>query len=153
MEDGFLVRSCSFPFAPRVHVYEAFRSEIAKLATWVKSAGLPESSRVLWCVSRLPSAYKEFAGTYESRYAVDIARHELAALVHLAEELGESAGARVEKLRVRFQTLNERFGLPALPSPTPRARAETKAPREQPGKPLSRRRQRTTGKRISRAIS
>ncbi len=104
---------------------DAFSVEIAKLSTWIKTAGLPEMSRVIWCMNRLPSAYKEFTATYESRYAADIARHEQAALLHLADELGATGSDRVEKLRGRFETLNERFGLPALPAPAPARPAAT----------------------------
>ncbi len=95
-------------------MYDAFQAEVARLVSWVKKAQLVEERQVLWCLARLPDAYKELSRTYESRYAEDIARHQQAALTRMGEEIGPSAGILADKMRGKFLTLNERFGLPAL---------------------------------------
>jgi hypothetical protein len=98
-------------------MHDEFNTEIAKLVTWMNTVGVPESGGAVWCLSRLPVAFRELELTYENRYAAEIITHEQAALIRLTEELGSAAADRVLELRGRFTTLNERFGLPALPSP------------------------------------
>jgi hypothetical protein len=103
-------------------VYEAFLAEITRLGVWVKAANLAEERQVLWCLARLPDAFRELSRTYESRYADDIARYQQAALSRLTEGIGPAAGLLADKLRGKIQSLNERYGLPRLPDPPPAAR-------------------------------
>ncbi len=98
-------------------MYKAFQTGIVRLSAWIKTAKSADERQVLWCLARLPDAYREFTRTYESRYAEDIARHQQAALTRLAGETGSAGGLLADKLRRKLQSLNERFGLPALAMP------------------------------------
>jgi hypothetical protein len=98
-------------------MYDEFKVEIANLLAWMKRSGVSETSSSLWCITRLPVAYREFERTYESRYAADIATHQHGALARFAKELGSNGKSELEELRNRLEALNERFRLPALGLP------------------------------------
>lgn len=120
-------------------MYEAFQAEVARLVLWVKKAELLEERQVLWCIAQLPDAFRELTRTYESRYAEVIARHQQAAIHRLNEDTGPTAGLLADKLRGKFQSLNEGFGLPALVTPQPRRLiSKTKRPRanKKPATPI-----------------
>ncbi len=111
-------------------MYEAFQKEIARLVTLVKTAELVDEKQVLWCLSRLPAAYQELARSYESRFADSITSHQQAALGVLTADTCQKATLLADKLHGKFQSLNERFGLRALPPQrVPRA-PTTKRPRK-----------------------
>jgi hypothetical protein len=96
-------------------MYEAFQKEIARLVVWVKEAQLLEERQLLWCLHGLPAAYRELARTYESRFADAIVSRQQTALAVLAGQTGPVAALLTENLHGKFQSLNQRFGLQALP--------------------------------------
>jgi hypothetical protein len=100
-------------------MYNEFKAEIANLLTWMKTTGVSETSSAVWCIARLPIAYREFERTYENRYAADITTHQQAALIRFAEELGANGKNELRELHKRLETLNECFRLPALALPEP----------------------------------
>jgi hypothetical protein len=99
-------------------MYDAFQQEIARLVTWVKTKQFVEERQVLWCLSHLPAAYRELTQTYESRFADAIVGHQQAALARVSTERGPGAALLAVNLRGKLQSLNERFGLRALPPPS-----------------------------------
>jgi hypothetical protein len=85
-------------------------TELEKIRALLHADGLaPEVLKtVIWCLDRLPSLYREFVRTYESRYGDEIRR-----LVNgLLAKLGKAT--LKQAILDHLLSMHERLGIPSL---------------------------------------
>jgi len=101
----------------------AIQVQLAELEDDVRVAAIPDANKrtTLWCVSKLPSLYRQLCLTYENRYREEITRLVQGALHELLN--GPANGAAGKQLADRIiqhlRLLHERSGISELNLKTP----------------------------------
>jgi hypothetical protein len=101
----------------------AIQVQLAEPEDDVRVAAIPDASKrtTLWCVSKLPSLYRQLRLTYENRYREEITRLVQGALHELLNGPANGAAGKqlADRIIQRLRLLHERSGISELNLKTP----------------------------------